>query len=283
MSTELVYGLDFDAYRARPGLSITTLKEMARSPLHYRHRLTNPKDSEPFALGRAAHCAVLEPHRFDADFAVWDRQTSGGNSAPRNGKHWDAFQNANPGRTIITVDQYANAIGMRDAVRGHPDAMKYLRAGDPEVSIFWDVMGRQCRGRIDWWHESDEFGLVLVGLKSSQDCRQLQFGRQAKRLGYDLQWAYYYDGAKFVTGRIPDRVVEIVVESKPPHAVGVYIVSDDDLQRGMEGYMQLLEQLAECERTDRWHGPQQSEEVLVLPNWDDSEQIEGIEYVSDDE
>lgn len=272
-------GLAFDKYRARPGLSITQLKEMLRSPKHYHYALTHPKDSAPFALGRAAHCATLEPHRFDADFAVWARRTASGNLAPRNGKQWDDFRDFAYGRDIITEDQQALALAIAGAVRSEPAAMKYLRTGSAEVSMFWRMFDRDCRGRVDWLHESSELGTVLVGLKTSQDCRFTQFSRQAKRLGYDLQWAYYADGWAAITGAYPDSVVEIVVESKPPHAVAVYVIPHEVLQAGTEQYVRLLEQLAECEQTNTWPGPHPTEQTLILPNWDDAEVIEGIEYV----
>ncbi len=270
-------GLSFEQYRARPGLSISQLKELKRSPLHYKHLLSNPKDSEPFALGRAAHCAVLEPDRFDSEYATWSRRTSSNAMAPRKGRHWDAFIRANASRSIITDDQFAEATGMRDAVRQHPDAAKYLRTGSPEVSLFWSFMGRQCRGRVDWLHESDEFGVVLVGLKSTRDVRLHQFSREAARMGYHFQWAYYHDGWKTITGRAPDRVVEICVETKPPHAVGVYTIQGEELEIGSAEYMALLEQLDEREQTNKWPGPNPTEQVLVLPSWVYGE--EEISYV----
>lgn len=280
MISEIVHGLSFDKYRARPGLSISQLKEMARSPLHYRHALSNRKETPALALGQAAHCATLEPERFDASYSVWSRRTKSGNLAPRNGKHWNSFREANASRSIISEDEHAEATGIRDAVRAHPEAMKYLRTGSAEVSMFWGFNGRQCRGRIDWLHESEEIGTALVGLKSTRDCRQRPFGWQAERLGYHLQWAFYWDGWRALHGRTPDRVVEICVESKPPHAVAVYRIPDEVLQRGAEEYMTLLETLDECERANRWPGPNEAEQDLILPSRD-YEEIEAIEYVDE--
>ncbi len=275
---EILFDLSFEAYRARDGISVTTLKEMRRSPKHYRHALLKPRHSAPFALGRAAHCAALEPQRFASDFAAWTRRTSSGAMAPRTGQHWEAFAAANAGRELITEDQHALACDIAASIRSHPDAMKYLRTGRPEVSMFWRFLGLQCRGRIDWLHESDELGVVLVGLKTTRDIRSEQFGRQAKSLAYDLQWGSYALGWQEITGRRADRVVEICVEPKPPHDVGVYTVPDEVLQRGADEYMTLLEQLDECQRNDYWPGALPAEQTLILPTWGDEEIIEGIEY-----
>lgn len=254
----------WDAYAALPGCSITRIKELRRSPLHYRHRLLNPKQSPSLTLGRADHCAVLEPERYDTDHAVWSRRTSSGKLAPRSGKYWDAFKAENGSREILTADQHAMAMTLQAAVRSNPDAMRYLASGDPEVTLEWPLLGRQCKGRVDWFTDID--GPVTVGLKTARDCRPFQFGNQAARLGYHLQWAYYADGYKVITGVMP-RVVEIVVEAEPPHAVGVYRVPDDILQQGFDDYMRLLELLAECERDGHWPGPVVGEQELTLPSW----------------
>lgn len=252
-------------YLALPGVSITRLKELGRSPLHYRHRLLNPKESAPLTLGRAAHCAVLEPERYQRDHAVWSRRTSAGNLAPRNGKHWDAFKAAAEGLAILTEDEHAEALAIQRAVRSNPDAMRFLASGDAEVTMQWSMLGHACKGRLDWLTSIDGRPW-LVGLKTARDCRPFQFGRQAANLGYHLQWAYYLDGYKAITGE-PARVFEIVVESEAPHAVVVYEIPDDVLLQGAEEYTALLETLAECESRHAWDGPAPGIQTLALPQW----------------
>src|SRR5690606_20877601 len=101
-------------------------------------------------LGRAAHCAVLEPDRYERDHAVWERRTSSGNLAPRNGKWWEGFKAEHCGRAIITADEHAEAMAMQSAIRGNPDAMQFLATGDAEVTLQWMVGGAACKGRVDW-------------------------------------------------------------------------------------------------------------------------------------
>lgn len=255
----------FDDYAKVPAVSITRLKELKRSPMHYRHALANPRDTGPMRLGTAAHCAVLEPERFAREFAVWSRRTSTGGMAPRNGQYWDAFRAENTGKSIVTEDEFALAMAMRDAVRGHPAAIRYLEAGDPEVTLKWAWATRFCKGRVDWLTNVDG-GPVIVGLKTARDCRHFAFGSQAAKLGYHLQWCWYRDGYYDLTGREP-RMVEIVVESAAPHAVAVYVIPDDILAQGRDEYLRLLEVLTECETTDTWPGPVPTEEHLTLPSW----------------
>ncbi len=68
-------------YFALPALSISRLKELRRSPLHYRYLAEHPKESAAMTLGTAAHCATLEPERFCRDYVAWCKRTESGRMA----------------------------------------------------------------------------------------------------------------------------------------------------------------------------------------------------------
>jgi hypothetical protein len=256
----------WDDYAAIDATSISRLKEIGRSPLHYAYRLDHPKESPPLILGTAAHTAVLEPERFARQFAVWTRRSDSGNLCPRRGQYWDAFEAESAGKTIITEDEFELATAMHGAVRSHPVAAAYLAAGDPEVTLQWlGLGGRRCKGRVDWLMNSGDVP-VLCGLKTARDCRHMIFGSAAAKLGYHLQWAWYHDGYAAIRGTEP-KVVEIVVESEPPHAVAVYSIPQDIIAQGRDEYARLLEQLEACEATGEFPGPHEIEEPLTLPDW----------------
>lgn len=259
--------MPYREYRALRGRSITQLKELKRSPRHYKYRLANPKETTALKLGTAAHTAVLEPERFSRDYAIWSARTESGNMRPRNGKFWDAFEEQHKGKTIITIDEYEDVLAIQSAVRGDPVAMRYLEWGDPEVSMQWMFGDRLCKGRLDWLTNVDGEP-ALVGLKTARDCRHFIFGSAAAKLCYHLQWAYYFDGYTTIKGEdVVPRVVEIVVESEAPHAVAVYQIPFDILEQGREEYQDLLSQLAECEANNDWPGPVTEEQILTLPSW----------------
>ena len=253
---------DYDVVAA---VSITRLKELRRSPQHYRHALAHPKQSDALTLGIATHVAVLEPERFASDFAIWSNRTTAGKMSPRNGKTWDDFCELHAGRSILTMDEAADSQAIAAAVRADAVAMKYLAEGDPEVTMEWTTGERACKGRADWLTRIDG-APVLVGLKTARDCRHFAFGAQSARLGYHLQWAFYHDGFEAITGNKP-HMVEIVVETDAPHAVATYIIPDDILEQGREEYQALLKLLAECEASGEWPGPVPAEQYLTLPTW----------------
>lgn len=251
-------------YAAIPALSISRLKELRRSPLHYAYSLMHPKDTKPLTLGKAAHTAVLEPERYERTYAVWGERTESGDLRPRRGKDWEAFKAANLGHELVTADEHDLAFAIQRAVRSNATAMRYLENGDPEVTLQAVLNGRPCRGRVDWLTALG--GPVLVGLKTARDCRHFVFGSAAAKLGYHWQWAFYSDLYHAITGTNP-KLVEIVVESAPPHAVAVYTITDDILCQGREEYEAAMVRLAECEATGYFPGPQDDEEELTLPTW----------------
>jgi exodeoxyribonuclease VIII len=264
LAPEIRLHMPADRYHASPGLSISKLRRLARSPQHFKAEAG--EQTSPMRLGTAAHCAVLEPERFERDYAVWDRRTDGGRAAPRNGKWWEAFCDKHAGQTIITIDEYTHAIAMQTAVRSDPVAHRYLASGAAEVSMRWYMHGRLCRGRPDWLTLIDGEP-HLVGLKTARDCRLMPFSSQAARLGYHCSWSWYEAGYAAIRGMAP-RMKEIVVESAAPYSVVVYDIPEDVILQGRDEYERLLEQLDVCERTGEWPGPGGGmEQTLSLPSW----------------
>lgn len=259
----IVAGVDFSTYRAAAGVNVSSLKELARSPLHYRYAKDNPKPTtSAMSLGTAAHCATLEPERFAAEFVTW----TGGRRA---GKEWDAFKaDAEAAqRLILTEDERDTALAIAQAVRACPEAMVYLKRGHAEVSMSWqhDEPELALKGRVDWLTVVDGCD-VVVGLKTTRDLRPREFAAQAARLCYHWQWAFYYDGFERITGRKP-AMVEIVVESAAPHAVAVYRIPEHVLERGRQEYRDALTTLAQCEASGVWPGPVVGEVEFDLPGW----------------
>jgi hypothetical protein len=265
----------FEDYRQIDALNMSRLKEIGRSPKHYVYRAAHPLESKPLTLGKAAHCAVLEPERFDTDFVIWNKLTKNGsgNIAPQSGEQWETFKAQHVGKSIITVKERDAAMAIQQAIRAEPAAMRYLETGDPEVTMEWTMPGeqwgfasRRCKARADWLTRIDGKPYV-VGLKTARDCRAFIFGSAAAKLEYPLSWSFYFDGfAAINEGELPS-MKEIVVESGPPHAVVVYDIPDEIIIEGRDKYIELLKILAECETSGLWPGPAKGEQVLTLPSY----------------
>ncbi len=255
------HGIPFAEYQGSRALNISALKNMRRSPLYYRYRLDHPmKATAAMHLGTATHAAVLEPDRFALDYIVWD----GGRKA---GKAWEEFAGSVGAANILSAKEHETILGMAAAVRANRYASMYLATGAAEVTLEWadDLTGFDCKGRADWITR-DGSAHVVVGLKTAKDCRQIPFGNQSARLGYHLQWAFYFDGFYTINGVEP-RMVEIVVENEEPFDVAVYVIGDDVLEAGRLEYRRLLDRVAECETSGKWPGAVENQESLSLPSW----------------
>lgn len=247
----------FPGYRRLRAVNWSTLREMKRSPMHYRYRLEHPPEETPaMRLGRAIHTAVLEPDAFPLEYVVYD-------GPRRAGAEWQEFALVNAARTILKRDEYETALDVRDAVLGHKLAARLLRRGRTEVTLQWvDPETRiRCKGRLDHLR-----GDVLTELKSSKDIEARTFGRLAVRMGYVEQLAFYRRGL-LATGHAEAPVNIIAVESEPPFDVAVRPLSDDELWAGDEIVGELLAKVKECRRLRRWPGAYPDADALEVPGW----------------
>lgn len=245
-------------YDALPGWRWTVLKELFRSPLHCQHRQAQPhEDKKSFAMGRAGHCAILEPDEFPRLFALWD-------GARRAGKEWEAFVQANLGRTILSEAEYEACLGMRDAVRRHPVAKRYVDRGRAEFVLRWKDAGTAlpCKARVDFLHED----IVLVDLKTSRDVDARKFAYAAAQYRYVHQVQFYREGlaANGLEG-VPAKIV--AVENHAPYDVAVFSLDEDQLWEAQNQIRVLMQTVADCVQTGEWPGQHPEERPLELPAW----------------
>lgn len=260
-------------YAALPGINWSTLKHMRDSPKAYLHAVNNPRaDTLPFALGRALHALVLEPHTFWDSFEVW-------NDGDRRGAKWRAFEEQHAGSTILKADEYDLVNAMAEAVRTDPVAAKYLEGGTHERPITWTdpSTGLVCKARPDTVIESSR---RLVDLKSTRSVDGRRFGAESARFGYQLQMAHYWMGVLQHYGWRPAEVAIIAVEKTPPHDVGVFEVDPIALQLASDEVSELLQRLADCRSSGNWPGRYSEVQALQLPAWvysnDDEDDAEGF-------
>lgn len=248
----------------------STLKNLAKSPLHYLYAKQNPtEDTVSLARGRGVHTAVLEPEKFDFEYIIYPGKA-------RRGKEWDAFKAEHVNQTILKADERDKVLAAADAVRRHPEVKALMRSGVSEQSFKWldEESGLTCKSRVDW------IGDALFDLKTTGDVDQRRFGNVAARLMYHGQVGMYSDGA----GHRGDIFI-VAVEAEPPYDVAVFRVTEDALYAGRELYRGFLKLAAECHRTNLWPGRFPRIVDLELPRYvfEDEDQEDGTSVVITDE
>jgi len=250
-------GMSDADYRATKAVSCSTLKRFAEAPAK---ALVPSKDSAAMNAGRLIHSALLEPHKFEANYArtTLDR---------RGTKDWKEVEAAS-GKTLLKMAEFDELATVRDAVMAHPTARELLGPGlEPEASVFWrdDATGMPCRGRVDGLRRQDR---IIVDLKTTVDASPDDFSRGAANWRHHWQEAFYRHGVKAAPGGFEaDRFIFIALEREPPFLIGIYELSPGAVAQGRREVMRALAEYAECERTGVWPGYAPGVVMVDLPAW----------------
>lgn len=252
-------------YREREGVSSTDLKKMAQSPAHFRYWKDNPQEDTPALLfGRAAHKYMLEKEDFYSEFSIApnvDRRTKAGK------EQWQQFLESSNGKDIISEDDFKTILEMHKALYATPFVSRLLN-GKKELSYFIrdEKTGLIMKCRPDCQTELAEEHL-LVDYKSCTDASSDSFMRDAIKLMYDMQMAFYKDNMDKVKG-FNHGVVFIAQEKKPPYLVNILEANEYFLKSGRDMYRTYLDEYAECLETDNWYGYMKDGiNSLGLPGW----------------
>lgn len=261
-SPALDASMTFDDYLELPGEHFSSIKEMHRSPAHYRSRV-RPSDSDALRVGRALHAAVLDPSALQiVEYA-----------GRRIGKLWDAFRQDNAGKLILKSDQAAEVQAMRASVRAHKHASRILRHGQAEVSARFEVDGVPFKSRLDFVCSNGD----LVELKSTRDNHPQQFEREFARRLYHAQVALYRMALQ-ANGLPCSKVYCISICKTAPHEVVVYDINEETLEAGARWVHDWVSRLQECERQRVWPGIDNGNILsLRIPDWALSEGLPDIE------
>lgn len=252
-------------YREREGVSSTDLKKIAKSPAHFRYWKDHPQEDTPSLLfGRAAHKYMLEKDEFKTEFAVApnvDRRTKEGKEL------WAKFVEENNDKDIISVDDMRKIEEMYEALYSTP-FVKTLLSGKKELSFFCEdeETGEIMKCRPDILTELGDAN-ILIDYKTCDSADSDDFMKQAIKLMYDLQMAYYLDILEKVTGK-QYSVIFIAQEKNAPYCVNILEANDYFIRSGRDMYRTMLDRYAECKKTNNWYGYIQKEiNTLGLPNW----------------
>lgn len=231
-------------YKEINAVNWSTLKELWISPKQYRHRVTTPRpDTEALITGRAVHCAVYEPERFQTGYVVYPGPV-------RRGRAWEEFCEEHAGDEIVTENQRRQAEMIAMALQSDPIARSYINGGFCEQAFMWtdpDTL-LDCKGRVD------QVNGRLIELKTTTNIIPRKFIADAARFGYHGQIAFYADGLAANGIQLDGAPILIAVQSDEPFDVVCYHVTEDVLNAGRRLYQELLRTLLRCRETDIWPG-----------------------------
>lgn len=253
-----------EVYHAdRSCVSVSSLKQLLRSPAHFRAHLDGQRHETPaMFFGTAIHARLLEPDLFAREYVVaptGDKRTS----------ESKAFHLANADKRILTADQAVAIEGIARNVAAHSSLSTLLRAGLKEQTIIWQDQetGIWLKIRPDCLCSDLGTGICL-DVKSTDDASPAEFPRACVNFDYDLQSAVYRDGLLTVFRRDFDFCFG-AVEKSEPYGVALYGAPDEMLIRGRRRFRRALAILQRCLETDEWpsYQPFGDYEILEWPRW----------------
>ena len=238
---------------------LSELKEMRRSPAHYRHAcLTSREITRPMRVGFVTDRLV---------FGGGGYETFAGPT--RSGPAWRlALSLMPPGVMLVTAPEAEDAAGAAAAVLADPVARAALEGCEYQRVAQWSAYGLDCASGI----AGERGGFDAIGhgaiydLKTTASADPRELGRHVLRMCWHAQGAWYVDGARAL-GYDVERFALICVEAQPPHVVTVLRLPAAMLDLGRRSLRLWTERLRQCDEADVWHGYVQSETECEVPEW----------------
>lgn len=250
-------GLSFEQYVRLPGINKSGLDNLAIAPEYYQwHKNTQQIDTQAFAMGHAFHALVLEPETFADKYvpaAFEDFRT-------KEAKAWRDQQIAD-GRTILRTksddplrkpSEWDTVHRMRDALAKNQIAMTLIEDVQAELTCLWmnRETARLCKCRLDAYNPAHR---LIVDIKTTVDATMSGFSRSVHDYRYDVQDAWYTDGAR-AAGLDIGGFVFVVIQKTPPFLNACYALPPDWRRIGRTKYRHDLEIYDECKRSNEWPG-----------------------------
>lgn len=252
--------MSFEDYAAIEAMNWSSLKNMDVSARLYRWRADHPRpDTSALSIGRALHTNVLEPTEMEKRYVI---KPKGLKLSTKEGKAWkENVQNFAKDREILTYEQAEVVSRCTESIHENYAAMQLLEGTRREETIRWTIDGIACKARLDAVGP-----FLLIDVKTIRELER--FERDAARLLYHGQFAWYLDGAIAAHVLQPDaQVYAIVVETSEPYDCAVYRVGPHVLDEGRALYSSLLDRWRECQAANIWPGQASGIQDLVLPRW----------------
>ena len=166
-------------------LSHSSFNAFCKSPKHFiDYKMKKFESTDAMNFGSMVHALILEPERFEMDFAIAprvDRRTTAGKD------EWAFFCEENEGKTIVKNEDYQNAKAMQGAIFNNPASKNLIfQIEESEQSASWEYGGFKWRGIKDGVGES-----IVIDLKVMADATPKKVYYKILEMCYHRQGCHY--------------------------------------------------------------------------------------------
>jgi hypothetical protein len=246
-----LFWVPIDLYHAGPGVSSTGLKEILKSPAHFKSLKAEERlDTTALRFGRLVHLRLLEPDVFTLTVAIEpkaDGRTTAGKAIKAQ------FATDSIGKEIISEAEAEKLEAIAHAAKHNKLASNIFGKGLAELSVYWtdEETGVLCKARADLLHTG-----VIFDLKTCYSAQPKEFQKAIASYQYHLSAAFYLDGFQTVTE--VKHFSWIALEKEAPYCFGFYAADQELLNAGRAEYQRALARYAECEKSGEWPGYEQA-------------------------
>lgn len=269
--------------RMNPSTLVAGIKSMRHLFIRMRDGFGEPSD--PMRFGTGLHALLLEPDEFESRFCVMpdfhkdelNTTGKGERSDSKATKYYKeqvaSFHRENSGKQIVTREQYDRMLFAIESIRSKPAVMELVESSQKEVTIYGEIDGVACKGRVDLLSP-----VVLADLKTTADVSPRAFGRTFANLHYGFKMAMYRELVRQNAG---DREVKVIAqETAGDFDTVLYTVDSIILDNAMGRVRSVIADMKAARESGEWHGVDRgmSECVLLVPNWAMTDEESGIDW-----
>lgn len=274
-----------------------------RCPAAWRYKDEEDEQSKALMFGTGSHTALLEPERFDAEYARMPTKDDFGDNllvtvsdmnswAKERGikglsgktkaevikiisstgepvRIYDeerliAELNAK-GRTLLEGGDYDAIMQMRAVIHANSYYSSLLAGAYSEVSILGELLGEPSKVRFDCLTRGGD----IIDYKTAVSAKPDEFFRHAARLGYFMKMAMQHDMFVEAYGHAPRSVNLLVQEKKSPFIPAFIRLTDEQLRIGRIQLRSAMEIYKACKKANSWPGYSMGNPVIEMetPEW----------------
>ena len=220
-------------------LSYSSLSNFRKSPRHFiDYKLNGSDDTDSILLGKVLHCLVLEPHKFDTEYAVapeCDRRTKAGKEL------YAEFLVESKDKTLVSNSIYSTAVDMAIAVLSNEQSKILIdNTIAKEKRIDWERYGFKFLSFIDG--EGEDF---VFDLKSMPDADPKKVQREILNRGLWMQGGMYLEALE------KDKPYYIIAVDRKGN-VSVHLLMESLLEYGKSEFKRLCGDFEDCLSTNSW-------------------------------
>lgn len=274
-----------------------------RCPAAWRYKDEEDEQSKALVFGTGSHTALLEPERFEAEYArmptkedfgaellvtvsdmnSWAKERgikglSGKTKAEvikiirstgepvRIYDEERLFAELNAkGRILLEGDDYDAIMQMRAVIHANSYYSSLLSGAYSEVSILGKLLGEPSKVRFDCLTRGGD----IIDYKTAVSAKPDEFFRHAARLGYFMKMAMQHDMFVEAYGHVPRSVNLLVQEKKSPFIPALIRLTDEQLRIGRIQLRSAMEIYKACKKANSWPGYSMGNPVIEMetPEW----------------